>query len=340
MPGSAAPAGWDTAAVTGVLRSVPATAATRTEIGLVNAAVLNALDASSTRPLTSTAPSSQGRPPSDSAWTRYALYVPLCAGVVDGLLRPAVGPAARSAPFGSMVTLAWSDPPRPVTTVSVCAGGAVDAARLRARLGSDVEDLDVEGITGYRAEPGWIGVDRSRDEVVVVGSAVPDDVRSRVVGGRTTSGSLADDPDVRAVLEPLADAATLLMGTELVRLGGFPQRGAAAAPAEALAAVVRERGAAYPRPVFAGFGWRPTSGLQGATRFVTVHGSEAEARTAAELLTASWSRLGATEPRRLGGAATTVRGRSVVTEVAGVPPEAFSIRTLTVAQYPGWGPRA
>ena len=62
----------------------------------------------------------------------------------------------------------------------------------------------------------------------------------------------------------------------------------------------------------------------------------AEAGTAGSVLTDTWPRLDISDGP-LAAATTAVSGTAVVTEVTDVPPDEFDLRTLRLADYPGWG---
>jgi hypothetical protein len=309
---------WTVSPVYGALRSIPATAASKFEIGLVSASRLNALDADAPTPKATTAPRSGLRPPSENAWINYAI-----AGSVCTLLESTYDAAAgyRTGPPGDMLSIYY---------------GSVDTGQTLGVCQGDTDPTELEGkqqkigaVDGYDLKGIWLG--RHNGLTFQFGDKIPDDLRSAILSGTAAGGSLADDPEVRAVLDATPQAAAVEMGRIFVGIASFRS----SSPLhKALDAVTATQDKALPDPTFGGYGWTSTSGLTGTGTFVTRYGSATDASTAAALLTAVWPKATGTP---FADASTTSDAETVVTRVPNVKVTDFNLRNLRVADYPGYG---
>ena len=329
--GTATSATWESSAAFQVLGSIAATADSRFSVSLVDVTVLNLVDRAAEQPLSPTAEAPSDRPPAESAWSRYALSAASCTGLVESGLFSS-GPPVRTGPLDETGNVGFGDFDAPAL-LSVCQG-PIDPAQLPGVLEDGWTPQTVAGVPGMATEQFWVGYQPDGPRTTMVGDDVPTATADAVLTSRTVPDSLAADPGVLAVLAAAPRAATIEMGTFLLGLGSV-----ATGDDEVRAAVVAAQdqvGGKLPVPTFAGFGWTPGAGLDGTATFVTTYASEAEAGTAGAVLTDSWPRLDASDGP-LAAASTLVTGAVVVTEVSDVPPDEFDLRTLRLADYPGWG---
>lgn len=315
--GSAVAQDWTASPVYGALRSIPATADAKLEIGLVSAGRLNALDADSPEPKATTAPQSGLRPPSEYAWTNYAI-----AGSVCTLIESSYGDAAgyRTGPPGDMLSI-YHGSLDTDQMLGVCQGDT-DPAKLKGK------PQKIGAVDGFDVKSVWLG--RANNLTYQFGAQIPDDLRSAVLSSTAADGSLADDADVRAVLDANPQAAAVEMGRIFV---GIASLRSTSPVKKALAAVVATQGKTLPDPVFGGYGWNSTDGLTGTGTFVTRYGSAADAATAATLLSAVWPKV---SDGPFATATTTADGQTVATTVPTVKVTDFNLRNLGVADYPGF----
>ena len=329
--GTAASATWESSAAFRVLGSIAATADSRFSISLVDVTVLNLLDRSAEQPLSTTAEAPSERPAAESAWSRYALSAASCTGVVESGLFSS-GPPVRTGPLDETVNVGFGDFDAPAL-LSVCQG-PIDPAQLPGVLEDGWTPQTVAGVDGMATEQFWVGYQPSGPRTTMVGDDVPAAAADAVLTGSDVPDSLAADPGVRAVVAAAPRAATIEMGTFLLGLGSVATKDDEVRAA--IQAAQDRVGGTLPAPTFAGFGWTPGTGLDGTATFVTTYGSEAEAGTAGSVLTDTWPRLDVTDGP-LAAATTAVTGTAVITQVTDVPPDEFDLRTLRLADYPGWG---
>ena len=329
--GTATAATWESSAAFGVLGSIAATADSRFSVSLVDVTVLNLVDRAAEQPLSTTAEAPSDRPPAESAWSRYALSAASCTGLVESAPFSSSSPV-RTGPLEETVNVGFGDFDAPAL-LSVCQG-PIDPAQLSSVLEDGWTPQTVAGVPGMATEQFWVGYQAGGPRTTMIGDDVPAATADAVLTGTSVPDSLAADPGVRAVVAAAPRAATIEMGTFLLGFGSV-----ATADDEVLAAIgaAQEKvGGTLPAPTFAGFGWTPGVGLDGTATFVTTYGSEAEAGSAAAVLADTWPRLH-TSDGPLAAATTSATGTVVVTEVADVPPDEFDLRTLRLADYPGWG---
>lgn len=310
---------WTSSAAWGLLRSIPADDGSRTEIGFVDTAALNAVDGAAATPKPTTAPESGRLPQSAYAWTSYTIGGSLCS-FLDGQF--GTRPGFRRTPFGDLVTVFGGRSGQPAAAIARCEG-RVDPSQL----GTAVATTSAAGTTGSVVGP--LAIFGSGDVQTLVGQDVPASTRDAVVGGSPVPNSLADDPLVLQVVRAAPRAAALELGTVLVSL---PQLSGSKAVDPALEEAVAEKGA-LPAAVFGGYGFVPGSGFTGTGLFITVYADEQQATTAADVLSAVWPGVG-DHPFRT--ATTTRQGTTVVTTVPEVDPREFNLRTLRLAAYPGF----
>jgi hypothetical protein len=322
QPGTAVPRDWTGSPVYASLKALPATTDSLFEIGLVDARKLNALDQYAEKPKSTTAPASGLRPPSDYAWTNYSIAGSACALLETSY--QALPPGYRAGPPGDLLTV-YNGKPTPDTTVGVCHGEVnLDV------LGKAAKPRSIGGVAGVDFNGLWIG--QTRDLTFQLGPKVDPSVTPGLLAGASVTTSLADDPGVTAVLAANPQAAMIEMGTIFVGLAGL------GSSSKALRQLVTDAAAAQgttlPNPVFGGYGWTPGTGLTGTATFVTRYSVDQQATTAGALLSATWPKATGTP---FAGATTTVTGSVVITRLADAKVDLFNLRTMRLADYPGYG---
>ncbi len=324
-PAAASGVDWAGSAAIAALGSIPATFDAKFHIALLDPASLNLVGRIGGDAGPTTAPSTGGRPPAESAWLNNSTSNQVCAAVLDDRSAPAV----RTAPPDKMLSV-WFNGTDAEQELGVCQG-AIDAGRLgdpELRDGA-VTAQTVAGVNGFRGPHGWAGYRESPPVTYLVGSDVPDDTRTAVLDGSAVSGSLAEDRQVRAVLDEVPHAAMVDMGT--VYLQGNPPDATDEITA-ALSTAMRSAGVTQlPVADFVGYGWTPGTRRVGTATFVTTYGSTQEAQAVGAVLSALWPALADTA---FAGAGTTVDGQVVVTTMADVGAAEFSLRDRTILDYP------
>jgi hypothetical protein len=329
LPGTAAPTpapaiDWTASPAYVALGSIPSTFEAKYHISLLDPAPLNLVGRIGGDAGPTTAASTGGRPPAESAWLNTSTSDQVCAVLDDRSAAP-----VRTAPPDKMLSV-WFGGTDAEQKLGVCQGtiaaGRLDDPELRE---GTVSPQTVAGVNGYRGEHGWAGYRETPPVTYLIGSDVPDDARNSVLEGTAVSGSLAEDHEVRAVLDAAPHAAMVDMGTMYLErnpLGASDEVTAALTAAMHSAAVTQ-----LPVAEFAGYSWTPGPRAVGTATFVTTYGSTQEARAVGAVLDAVWPALADTE---FAGAGTTVDGQVVITAMAGVGPTEFSLRDRTILDYP------
>lgn len=317
-PGTAVAQDWTASPVYGGLRSIPAGNDSKFEIGLVSASKLNALNAVDKNPKETTAPGTGMRPPSEYAWTNYAI-----SGSVCGMLESqySTTPGFRTGPPGDMLSV-YNGTVDPDQMIGVCQGD-VDLTKLKGTAKT------VGGVAGYDVNGIWLG--STKELTYQFGDKVSEALRDAVLAGSTGAGTLADDPDVKAVLAANPQAAAIEMGRIFVGISSFRSKSPLG---DLLAAAQTAQGKTLPQPTFGGYGWTSTDGLKGTGTFVTRYASTADATTAAALLSALWPKATDTP---FTAATTTSENETVITRLPNVTVTDFNLRNLRIADYPGYG---
>ncbi|WP_029138104.1 hypothetical protein [Nakamurella lactea] len=322
-PGTAEPRDWTGSPVYSALRAVPANDDSKFEIGLVDARKLNALNSSAPSPLPTTAPASGLRPQAEYAWTNYAIAGSVCTALETQYV---TAPGYRTGPPGDLLSIYYGSVD-PGQMLGVCQGD-VDLAALKG------DQRTVDGVAGYEFNGVWLG--RTHGLTYQFGDKVPDTLRTALLASSTEDGTLADDPDVAAVLAANPQAAAIEMGRIFVGIASFKSKSALG---DLLSDIESTQGKTLPQPTFGSYGWTQTDGLTGTGTFVTRYGSAADAATAAALLSALWPKLGSAKDTPFAAATTTADGETVVTRLPDVDVTDFNLRNLRVADYPGFGSR-
>ena len=316
--GTAVAQDWTGSPVYATLRSVPANNDTKFEIGLVNPARLNNLDRSAPSPLPTTALASGLRPESETAWSRYAIATPAC----EQTEMRTFARGFHTGPAGDMLTINAAGYSADAA-IGVCAG-EIDLSVLRGKPAT------FDNIAGYQLGSVWAG--RSGGLMYQIGSKVPTAVRTAVLTRAAGTASLAEDPDVAAVLAANPQAAAIEMGT--VFLATPPGHETGSPLPKIRAAVEASQGKQLPAQTFGGYAWTWTGGFAGTATFVTRYRNDTDAATAASVLTAIWPQAGQTQ---FTGASTTTEGATVITRVPDTDPTTFNLLNLRVLSYPGFG---
>jgi len=328
QPGTAVPTAsgvdWTDSAAHAALNSIPASFDAKYHISLLDPASLNLVGLIGGDAGPTTAASTGGRPPAESAWQNRSTSDQICASVLDDRSAP-----VRSAAPDKMLSLWWGGTDAE-QKLGVCQG-AIDPAGLGdpdLRDGA-VSAQTVAGVNGYRGQHGWAGYRASPPVTYLVGSDIPDATRAAVVAGTAVSASLAEDRQVRAVLDAAPHAAMVDMGTVYLERNTL---GASDETSAALVAAMRTAGVTQlPVPDFAGYAWTPGTRTVGTATFVTTYGSTQEAQAVGAVLIAVWPALADTE---FAGAATRVDGQIVTTTMADVGPGEFGLRDRSILDYP------
>ena len=328
QPGTATPSAsgvdWTDSAALAALGSIPATFDAKYHISLLDPGPLNVVGLVGGDAGPTTAASTGGRPPAESAWLSTSTSDQICGLVLDDRSAP-----ARTTAPDMMLSLWWGGTDAE-QKLGVCQG-AIDPAALGdpdLRDGA-VSAQTVSGVNGYRGQHGWAGYRASPPVSYLVGSDIPDDTRTAVLAGTAVAGSLAEDRQVRAVLDAAPHAAMVDMGTV------YLERNMLGAPDEitaALTTAMRTAGVTQlPVPEFAGYAWTPGTRTVGTATFVTTYGSTQEAQAVDAVLIAVWPALADTE---FAGAGTRVDGQVVTTTMADVGPGEFGLRDRSILDYP------
>ena len=130
----------------------------------------------------------------------------------------------------------------------------------------------------------WIGYRPSDQHRFYLGTLVPKTTQEAVVNKTAVSGSLADDPDVRAVLAIAGTSPSVIMGNELLAGSDFQQK----RQQQEISAAASQAGQTWPTATFAGYAWTPTAGAKGTAQFITLYASHQEAAAAAAVLNKIW----------------------------------------------------
>ncbi len=329
QPGTAVPqtpgVDWTGSPAYVALGSIPATFDTKYHIALLDPAPVNLVGRIGGEAGPTTAASTGGRPPAESAWVNNSTSEQICAALLDDRSAAAV----RTAPPDKMLSVWWGGTDAE-QKLGVCQG-AIDPERLSDPKLRDetVTAQTVAGVGGYGGPHGWAGYRASPPVTYLVGTAVPDDTRTAVLAGTAVPGSLAEDRQVKAVLDAAPHAAMIDMGTVYLQRNVL---GTSDKTATALTAAMRSAGVTQlPVPDFAGYAWTPGTRRVGIATFVTTYGSTQEAQAVGAVLSALWPAVADTT---FAGAGTAVDGQVVVTTVTEVGPAEFSLRDRSILGYP------
>lgn len=328
---SPSPAGPTVAAADGggavvpVLQRLPATAATKTSIILIDGAALNTIAQRSG--YADQQQDSGGRAKSETAWLDIVAVDNPCGTKLDATS----GSLRSGAPGDSLSIELGAD--EKSGYLAVC-HGMVDPAKLAdSKLrGGTVTDRSVGSIKGYAVNGDWIGSSADGSTAYLTETDTPADLAQQAITGPALpEGSLAQDPGVRAVLDAAPHAAMIQMGTKLVASASYsaPQQVQAAFQQAVAQGGFQEA----PVPEFGGYSWTPDGRLTGTAAFVTRYGSAEEAATAASIFSDVWKRLGVS---KFDGAITEQNGPTVITRLAGVGPKTFAIQSGAMGEYPGF----
>lgn len=106
----------------------------------------------------------------------------------------------------------YNGSPDPAEMIGVNQGD-VDLAALKCKAGS------LAGIAGFELSGTWFG--EHNDLTYQFGDKAPESLTTAILNRGRGAGTLADDPVIRAVLEPDPQAAVIGMGTIFAGLGSI-----------------------------------------------------------------------------------------------------------------------
>ncbi len=311
-----------------ILDRLPSSAATRTDIALIDAAAMNRVAERIGYGASADSTDSAGRPTTQTAWLDLIGVQNTCGMTLDGPTDP-----LRSGPAGDSLSIELGTQGSS-GQLAACAGAAIDSKNLSdsTHRGGEVTQKTIAGVIGYVANGNWIGPSSDRSFTFIAEDGCPADLLHAAVAGKPlTSGSLSQDPGVHAVLESAPQAAMMEMGTSLLT----SPRAAAPAPVRtAFETAVAQGGFQDPPvPEFGGYSWTPGARYTGTALFVTTYGSPEEAATVVTILKDVWTRLGAS---KFEGAVTEQHGTTVTTRITDVGPKEFDVQNGVLADYPAF----
>ena len=329
--GAPVAAGWSSGSAHDVLAAIPADSTTKTEIYLASpVALAQSMAAADTTRITSSTSTSSTRSASANLyrWTSAAQIVAPCLANAQF---PDDGPDAVPAEVPSTtVSVVFSAKYVRGQYLSVCVG-----ARTRPQDASTptsppaTSPSAIVGVTGgpQTGDPSsWVGYRETDKHRFYFGDRVPQSAREAVIGKKTASPSLADDPDVQAILSAVGPSPSVFMGTELLDIHSDAKVG------DAVQKAAQAAGKTWPTAVFAGYAWTPTALGKGTAQFVTVYPSAAEASDAAAILEKVWP----ASSSRFSTAHTVATDRAVISRVDSVGPLTYSLQQFTLPAYPGF----
>lgn len=329
VTGPSVPSGGDGASGTRqILDRLPSNAATRTDIALIDAAAMNRVALRTGYGASADSTDSAGRPTTQTGWLDLIAVQNTCGKTLDGPSNP-----LRSGPAGDSLSIELGTQGSS-GQLAACAGAAVDSKNLSdsTHRGGEVTQRTIAGVIGYAANGNWIGSSGDRSFTFVAEDGCPADlVQAAIAGKPMTSGSLSQDPGVRAVLDTAPQAAMIEMGTTLLT---SPRAAAPAPMRTAFETAVAQGGFQDPPvPEFGGYSWTPGTRYTGTALFVTTYGSPQEAATVVTILKDVWTRLG---PSKFEGAQTEQHGTTVTTRITDIGPKEFEVQNGVMADYPAF----